>query len=132
MADAPEERPGDDDLYSLTPIQQLERIQDLLSRHSSDAVREFLINHEYDVDNLNLLDPSMAALTAKDFLDTPFFNIRGLRPIPDENGVDNSRKMTANVSITKRQVLEKYYTYSVGFGHWVFWFDRRWLGLGLF
>jgi hypothetical protein len=118
MADAPEERPGDDDLKSLTPIEQLERIQELLTKFSSDAVRKFLIKHKYNVDNLYSLDSSMDALTAKDFLDTPFFSIRGLRPNPDQNGVDESRQMTANVSTTKRKVLDNYYTYSVGFGHW--------------
>jgi hypothetical protein len=60
----------------------------------------------------------MDSLSANDFLDTPFFNIKGLPPIPDESALDEKRRMTANVSTTKRQVLGNYYTYSVGFEYW--------------
>jgi hypothetical protein len=71
----------------------------------------------------------MDALSAKDLLDTPFFNIEGLLPIPHESGDDddddddedddNSRRTTINISTTKREVLDNYYTCSVGFVNWV-------------
>jgi hypothetical protein len=86
MAHVPDERPGDENLYSLSARQQLERIQELLTGYSSDAVRKFLIDHEYDVLEIMARDPSMDSLSANDFLDTPFFNtrIKGLPSIPDE------------------------------------------------
>jgi hypothetical protein len=61
MAHAPKERPGDEALQLLTPRQQLERIQELLTAYSSDAVRKFLFDHNYDVDGLMARDPSMAS-----------------------------------------------------------------------
>jgi hypothetical protein len=118
MADVPEERASDEDLYSLNAREQLERIQELLTLYSPDAVRKILVDRGYDVDDLISRDPSMDLLSAKDLLDTPFFDIEGLGPIPDETGLDESRKMTANVSTTKRKVLDNYYTYSVGFEYW--------------
>jgi hypothetical protein len=117
MANVPEERPGED-LYLLDQRQQLERIQELLTRYSSDAVRKILVGHGYDIEDLTCRHPSMHSLSANDFLDTPFFNIKGLPPIPDESAVGIIRHMTANVSTTKRKELDNYYTYSVGFEYW--------------
>jgi hypothetical protein len=71
MADTPE------DLSSLTERKQLERIQELLTKQSSDDVRKFLVvNNKYNLNDLRF--GFMDELTAKHLLDTPFFNIIGL------------------------------------------------------
>ena len=113
-----------DDIIEEIPnaADRLAKIQSLLEEKSSDYVRNVLEEQDFYFSKIDCDDAGMGALTALNLLDTPFFTIEGIPAVPSTSTTGTTagsgRRMSSNVSKTKRAVLAKYYAYAVGFGYW--------------
>jgi hypothetical protein len=110
---------GDDDVRLLAREEELERIMEMLKTHSSEVVRQRLNDHKprFDEDSISGFYLSKTDLVVKDLLDTPFFTMKGLRPISEATMLQLD-KMTSGTSKSKRGVRDNYYLYDVDFVHW--------------
>ena len=113
-----EEATMDDDLTSLGPVQLLCTIQGLLLNHSSDAVRALLRTQRVLIANDAVIPRNDATFTYQDSLESPFFVVENLRPLPQVQTNASTRRLSGNLSKTARAVLKDFYGYNVTFAEW--------------
>jgi hypothetical protein len=102
---------GDPRYEGLAPIMEM------LKTLPSEKVRTHLQGAKFDGDDISAFYLSKTDLDVKDLLDTPFFTIKGLRPI-SEPSIHKVKSMSSDVSKSKRAVLNDFYNFNVEFVHW--------------
>jgi len=113
----------DDDLNTLGPGDLIRAIQGLLLNNTSDVIRALLLTQRVSISNDVIISRDDDTFTYEDLLESPFFVIKNLRPLPlpQVHVQANARthRLSGNISKTAQAVLKGFYGYNVTFAEWI-------------
>jgi hypothetical protein len=113
-----EEATMDDNLANLGPVEFIGAIQGLLLNNTPDDVRALLLTQEVRIDEDAIIPRNDATFTYQDLLESPFFVVKNLRPLPQVQENAPTRCLSGSTSKTARAVLKNFYSYNVTFDEW--------------